>query len=166
MKYQIDQSGKIEQTNLHTIIALSNGKKFTVLLKKNDKRIIEKVYGERGNSRSYISLVFAALLAIAIVSYNKNIHVTVDKEYTGHEQIIKERCITYIHRLNKDLKITIEFGHVGKLSNAHSLAAKVSRNKQIPDKIVTLSEVLELTLDIKKSGVRTDRGKLNVGLDT
>ena len=44
MQIEIDQSGKIDQTNLDTVIALTNGTKYTLLFKKRDKRIVEKEF--------------------------------------------------------------------------------------------------------------------------
>lgn len=40
MKIEIDQSGKIEQTNLDTIIGLANDRKVVVFLPKGEKRKI------------------------------------------------------------------------------------------------------------------------------
>lgn len=42
--YKADQSGKIEQTNKNTVVAISNGKKFTVLLKAKDKRLLQDLF--------------------------------------------------------------------------------------------------------------------------
>lgn len=34
---QVDQSGKIEQTNINTVLALSNGKILTIVFRKKNK---------------------------------------------------------------------------------------------------------------------------------
>lgn len=44
MQYQIDQSGKIEQTERHTVVACINGKKASVLLNRKEKRVLQKMF--------------------------------------------------------------------------------------------------------------------------
>jgi len=43
MKYQIDQSHKIEQTNKNTILCLSNGTEYTILITGKTKRKIQEI---------------------------------------------------------------------------------------------------------------------------
>lgn len=40
MIYQVDQSGKIEQTKVDTIIAMTNDENYVVVLKAKSKRLI------------------------------------------------------------------------------------------------------------------------------
>lgn len=148
VKFQIDQSGKIEQTNINTIVALTNGKKFTVVLSKKDKRILEAIFKKMGKIKSYPYVVFAALLAILLNLADIKNKVVVDREYMGHENTIRERTLHFLYCLGVKNDLIIEFGHVGKLSKAHDLAAKVGSRKVKPDKIASLKEVLGLVLEI------------------
>ena len=147
-EFQIDQSGKIEQTNLNTVVALTDGKKFTVVLGKKDKRILEATFKKMGKIKSYPYVVFAALLAILLNLVDVKNKVIVDREYMGHENTIRERTLHFLHSLGVESDLIIEFGHVGKLSKAHDLAAKVGSKKVKPDKVVSLREVLGLILKL------------------
>lgn len=157
-KYQIDQSGKIEQTNINTVVALTNNRNFSIILRRKDKRVLEKTFKETGKGKSYPYLVFAALLAIILRIANIKNQVVVDREYMGHENTIRERALHFLDILGNKSEIIIEFGHVGKLSKAHDYAAKVGSKKVNPDKIVSLDEVLELVLDEEKPQ-KKDRGR-------
>ena len=148
-KLQIDQSGKIEQTNVNTVVALANGKYFTVVLRKKDKRIIEKIFKKIGKIKSYPYIVFASLVAILLKEASVKQRVVVDREYIGHENTIRERVLHYLLVLGENHEPMIVFGHVGKLSRAHDTAAKVGSKKIKPNKIVSIEEVLELVLEVK-----------------
>lgn len=141
---QIDQSGKIEQTNINTIVALTNSKHFSIILRKSDKRILETIFRKISKSKSYPFIVFSALLAIIIKLSDCKNKVTVDREYFGHENTIKERTLHFLRILGRFDDIIIEFGHVGKLSKAHDLAAKIGSKKLKPNKVVILKEILRL----------------------
>lgn len=148
-KVQIDQSGKVEQTNINTVLALTNGKRRSIVLKKKDKRILEKIFAKMKKSKSYPYIVFAVLLAILIKLTDVKTKVTVDREYMGHENTIRERVLYFMHILGVKHEIAIDFGHVGKLSAAHDFAAKVGSGKVKPDKVVRLEEILKLVLNIQ-----------------
>ncbi len=49
MPYQIDQSGKIEQTSKHTYIAIANGKAFILKISSTEKRKLIKSIKEIKN---------------------------------------------------------------------------------------------------------------------
>lgn len=149
MIYQIDQSGKIEQTNINTIIALVNDRNFSLVLRKNDKRILEKMFRKIGKAKSYPYIVFAILLAILLKFTNIKSKVIIDREYMGHENTIRERTLYFLKSINANTDIIIEFGHVGKTSRAHNLAARVGSKKVNPDKVVKIEEVLRLILEVK-----------------
>lgn len=149
MAYQIDQSGKIEQTSINTVVALVNSKRFSIVLRKKDKRILEETFKRIGKAKGYAYVVFAALLAVLLKLSGIKNRVVVDREYMGHENTIRERTLHFLKSLGSKSELVIDFGHVGKLSKAHNLAAKVGSKKVKPDKVVALEEVLELVLEIK-----------------
>lgn len=97
MQIEIDQSGKIEQTSLDTVIALTNGVKYALLFKKKDKRVVEREYKKLRLHKIYMVIIFANLVSIVI------------KNNLG------DKCPT------------IKFGFVGKESKSDELARKVSR---------------------------------------
>jgi len=62
MTYQIDQSGKIEQTEKYTVLALSNENHFAVILSAKNKRRLQEMFRILGAPRLFIDYVFAALV--------------------------------------------------------------------------------------------------------
>jgi len=150
--YQIDQSGKIEQTERHTVIACTGGIEMTVLLKKREKRKLQQIFKMTDAQKLFTYLTFAALLAILIKEVNPKHKIVIDREYIGHERLIEEKIILYLQQLGVIRVTTVEFGHVGKLSSAHNLAYKVARGKKNPTLIADAKDVLKLILGIKKTG--------------
>lgn len=130
MKYQIDQSGKIEQTNKVTIIAFSNGKSGSVKLSSTDKRYLQDIYRQAGKSKSFALQVFSALLYALLEKFKlEKIMLVIDKEYPGHEDLIRSYLIQLARKRDK-IKLSpeeIRFGLVGKSSIVHGIASKAFR---------------------------------------
>lgn len=148
MQIEIDQSGKIDQTSLDTVIALTNGVKYTLLFKKRHKRVAENEFRKHKLKKIFMVIIFANLVAFVIKNSKVKKSVLIDTEYTGHnnfiEKIIQDRL--------GDKCPKIKFGFVGKESKSDELARKVARGKMKPDYTVTASEVLNLALNKKKPG--------------
>lgn len=158
-KYQIDQSGKIEQTNKVTILAIANGKTFSVLLKAKDKRLLQDIFRTLFNKqRQYIYEVFSALVYILLSTVSPQVRTIIDKEYPGQESLIKLLILKYYADHDQTAPENIEFGLVGKSSPAHNAAYKVFKKKAKPTKIVTFEEVLEIIFPEKKTGYSAING--------
>lgn len=161
-KYQIDQSGKIEQTQLDTVIAVvGEDKTFAVILRRSDKRILQTIFRSSQYSRFFAPLVFAATVAWLIKAAYLSGTIIIDQEYTGYEELILERISAYLKIIGFKDNVHLKFGHVGKLSKVHDFALKVAHKKKIANKILNLEEISALILTIKKdrdpdaSGPRT-----------
>lgn len=153
MNVQIDQSNKIEQTQKDTVIALSNGVKFAVLIRAKDKRVIQNEFRLRGQPRNFIIFTFSILLVFLLKKVKPIVPVVIDLEYKDKENIIREKLILYSKRLDYDLdRSLITFRSVGKGSPAHKLAGKVTSRKQNPDLRVTAEGVMEILFPKKKTG--------------
>lgn len=151
-QYQIDQSGKIEQTERHTVIACTNEQQFTVLLKKGEKRKIQRVFKAADMQKLFPYVTFATLIAILLQKLLPKHKVIIDREYAGHESFIEERIESYITQLGSKTP-QVEFGHVGKSSKAHQLGYKVAIGKEKATLVVTADKVLKVIIGTKKSGL-------------
>lgn len=151
MKYFIDQSGKIEQTEKNTVLACTNGANTTIFLKSTEKRKLQRIFKQSDTPRLFIPLTFAALTALLIDEVKPRHKVIVDHEYIGHEEFIAEKIRDYLAYLGMVNQPNALFGHVGKLSRAHKLAYIVASGKRKPDLIATGKEVLKVILGAKKS---------------
>lgn len=147
MQIEIDQSGKIEQTNHVTVIALTNGIQYTIFLSKKDKRYIEKELRKLGIKRLHSQLTFAILIAIVISKSNVKKSVFIDTEYPSYDNYIKDIVLDLLG--NKCP--LIKFGFVGKESKSDLLARKVVHKKLKPDYTVKPEEVIRYLSKIKKS---------------
>ncbi len=152
MSYQIDQSGKIEQTERNTVIACINSQEITILLKKSEKRKLQKVFISLEMKKFFPYLTFAALLALLIKKLKPKTKIIIDKEYFGHEGLIEDKVKIYLEQLGLTNLPQIEWGHVGKLSKAHNLGYLVAINKKKPNLTVDSKEIMEVILGTKKTG--------------
>ena len=94
MRIEVDMSGKIEQTDMDTIIAFSNRNQYAVLLPKELKRRLIKKYRAE---RQIILKLFVICLYYAIKEYLHVIEfIIIDKEYEGKDNYIKSMLLNFI----------------------------------------------------------------------
>lgn len=142
MKYQIDQSGKIEQTNKNTVLALANGSWDAIIVSGKTKRQIQEIFRRHGQIRNYILFVFSALLA-SLIKRNKTIsQVLVDTEYPGKDAIIKNIVLEMLN--GEKIIPDIHFGFVGKESPSDEKASRITHKKEEAKKELNLKEIMRL----------------------
>lgn len=150
MSYQVDQSGKIEQTSNNTVISISNSIHKTIILKAKDKRALLKIYQKAGKStKAFTIQLFSALVYLLIEkSQIERGLVYIDIEYPGHEDIIKS-YITQLITKRKKIKLNTEnirFSLVGKRSKAH-LFGYLDWKKGISDFKATADDIEAMILN-------------------
>ncbi|MEK6946224.1 MAG: hypothetical protein AABX32_01330 [Nanoarchaeota archaeon] len=141
MHIEIDQSGKIEQLNKDTAIAFSNKTQYSVLIQKDVKQKLFKIY--KGKVKELRYRLFCIGVYFCLKDYIKEKELaTICCEYIGKENLIKSFLLDYLRRdyLSINPKI-IRFGKIGKQSNAHAVAIDVFRGNRRPNRILSLSEV-------------------------
>lgn len=145
MKIEIDQSGKIEDTNRLTVVAYSNGYTKSLMITARDKRSIQSIFRRIKQTRVFISKLFATAIYILIRERYKRIDtLVIDNEYPGHEKTIKKHLIEYIEQDgNKSDTINIYFRSIGRKSKAHSAAWQAFRNKKA-DMKASAQELLQI----------------------
>lgn len=145
MKIYIDQSGKIETTNRLSVVAASNNKQYSVSISSKEKKVLQSIFRKAGKPRQFVIQTFTSLVYLCLkgVKPRKPQVVCIDKEYPGHEPLIK----SYLVQLGIP-KESIRFELVGKKSKAHETAYKAYKNKRSNRKIKH-KEVLSLILKVK-----------------
>jgi hypothetical protein len=139
-KYQIDQSGKVENTSVKTIVAYSNGTNFSVEISAKDKRRLQEQFRRIGEPTIFVYITFASLICLLI---NKRItHINIDLEYPGHDKILT-KMIKTVHP-----NITISWMKIGKSSNAHKVAYNTYKQRLRSKKKVKAKEVWEVAKKI------------------
>ncbi len=141
MRIEVDQSGKIEQFNKDSVIAFSNKNQYSVLIPKELKQEVFRLY--KGNVKELRYRLFCIGVYYCLKGYIKEKElITICCEYQGKENLIKSFLLEYLRRdcANIDSKI-IGFGRIGKNSNAHAVAIDVFRGNRMPNQILSLNEV-------------------------
>jgi len=145
MKVEVDQSGKIGDTKVPTVLAFSNGKQYAVLIPATVKReCIQQLRGyKKLEPRLYIQLFSVGIHLLLKSNINKLDRVSIDFEYPGHESKIKEHLINLMRRTGIRVNPEkIHFDYVRKRSNAHTLALAVFTGRTKPDKTIQTSDIL------------------------
>jgi len=148
MRIEIDQSGKIEQTEKDTILCLSNDKWYALKIKATTKRQIQEVFRRNGQIRNFIIFTFSAGLAILLRKVKPKTKVTIDQEYSGKNPVIKNILSRLL--LQEKYQPVIEFKRIGKNSKADFYAAEVGRKHLKATWTISEKDILR---EIKKTEV-------------
>jgi len=141
MHIEVDQSGKIEQLNKNTVIAFSNKNQYSVLIPKEIKQEVYRLY--KGNVKELRYRIFCIGVYYCLKDYIKEKElITICFEYWGKENLIRSFLLDYFRKDSAllDSKI-IRFGKIGKQSNAHAVAIDVHRGNRKSNKTLTLGEI-------------------------
>ncbi len=143
MAWEIDQSGRIEETQRNTIIAIADKDfAFSVCLKSRTKRKIQKIFRALGKPKLFAIRTFACCLVVLVRKAKvKPAVLIIDIEYPGHEQTIKS--IIYQH-LN--YRPEIRFKSVGKKSPAHKKAYFTYKKKLKVDFLIKEKEIMDIVI--------------------
>lgn len=146
---EVDQSGKIERLNADTILAFSDGDRYSLRIPVRVKQAAMANLKRKRPAAGAIGhtlRIFSAGLYLLLLPYLAAAdRVAIDTEYTGHEAAIRERLL-YLIRLG-DPAYTgeqIVFAQVGKKSPAHDLAWGITRGEHRAHHVVTEQELLRL----------------------
>ncbi|MEK7526178.1 MAG: hypothetical protein AAB546_01720 [Patescibacteria group bacterium] len=150
MKYQIDQSGKIENTSKDTIVAYSNGEQYSVLVSKKIKRQVQELFRLIGMPRLYVYILFSCSVYMLIKKFKIQHNFTIDIEYPGKEKLLKNLLTCFLES-NKKPNHNIRFARIGNHPKVHYAAYNVYTKKEKPNVKITLWELLE---EIKKADGR------------
>ncbi len=143
MTVEIDQSGKFEQLNTHTVIACANGKSNAIWISAATKRnLMQQLRKSLIPRKDLVPIIFAVLVFLLLDRLETIPNtVIIDEEYTGKDKIIEEALRKlFVNKLRADWQGHIRFKQVGKLSPAHALAWKTHRAKKRP---ISVKKILE-----------------------
>lgn len=146
MKIEIDQSGKIEDTAKHTILADSIG--HCVRINAKDKQFIQQLYRVIHRPQIFVYDTFAVLTALLIrESYTRQHIYVIDREYFGNEQVLKGLIHKYLRSCNIDvLNHQIAFDQIGKKSVAHKNAYLHFKARKGDEVCITREEILKVLI--------------------
>lgn len=151
MKIEIDQSGKIADTKVATVLAFSDGITYSILVKATTKRKLVKELRTFKDAHVFYLQLFAVLIFILIkdfISQIQSIHI--DQEYPGRTLDIKGYLINLFKISGMIVDpLSIHFLRIGKHSRAH-LKALESFRKKDADRVINYSEVVAYFAPNKK----------------
>lgn len=153
MIVEIDQSGKVEQTNRDTVVgAIFDGtNRSAICFKAKDKRFIQEIFRKQLKGHLFIYRTFAALVFLLVKEkVSSQDRLIIDTEYTGKEGLIKDIILEYFDK-SKLTPPEIIFQRIGNTPPVHYLVYDVYVGNLTPDKIISLTEVIYLA-------IKKDRG--------
>lgn len=139
MKYQVDQSIKIENTSKATFVSLANDKIIISSISAKAKRELKLFFRELEKPLIFKLFTFSVLCSKVLIKARNDL-VTIDCEYTKHEIDIKSYIVQIFRIEGLDVP-NICFSRLGKRSSAHTAGynAMKNNNKGIA---VTVKDVL------------------------
>ena len=142
MAYQIDQSGKIEQTNKDTVIAYSNNKQYAIVIRRRLKRKVQEAFRLHGFISLFIYYLFSVGVYYLIEHLVRISDITIDAEYPSKDRIIRSFLHGFLEK-NRKPSHNIRFARIGNRPRAHYAAKDVFDKKIKPDRIITIREIIE-----------------------
>src|SRR3989344_4255508 len=140
-KYQIDQSGKIEQTNKDTIIAYSNGNQHAICIPRRLKRKIQEVFRMHGFVSLFNYYLFAVGVYYLISNFKQKTEIIIDLEYPEKDRIIKSFIDSFLNKFNKP-EHNISFARIVNRPRAHYAAKDVFDKKRDANINLSLGDII------------------------
>lgn len=145
MNIEIDQSGKLENTEIDTVVAFSNTINKSIKLSAKDKRAVQRLCRSKGKPKVYVYKTFSILIYLLIKPYIKKIsQIVIDNEYNGWAHQIKDYILTEIFKNSDFDKKSISFCSIGRKSNAHYVAHTTFQKINKPDFAADANKVAKL----------------------
>lgn len=148
--YQIDMSGKIEQTNKDTVLAYSNAEQYSVAIPKKVKRQVQEFFRRQGLTRLYVYTLFSLGIFYLLKNIKGRHDIIIDLEYPGRDKLIKSLIKAFMESRNRDISY-IKFSRIGNRPKAHYAAKNVFDKKVKPNYTIKLEDVNNA---LKKAGGR------------
>lgn len=143
MKYEVDQSGRIEETNRHTVIAIANKNySYTVKIDSKIKKLIQRKFQKIKKPKMFGVYGFVVgLILLLKKSKIKNSIVIIDIEYDGYNKVITNELIK-----NIDQDLEFRFSNIGKRSPAHICAYTIFKKREKPSYNIEFKEFEKLIM--------------------
>lgn len=152
MRIEIDQSGKLENTNVSTAVGFSNGKSKSIIISSREKIKLQKYFRDIGKRRIYIYFSFSALIYLLIKSEKSIEEMIIDTEYPGQEPLIKNYIVNLCGASKKKFdKRQLYFKQIGKKSRAHYISITSYRTKRGNVRVFA-QDIINL-IQIKRPGI-------------
>jgi hypothetical protein len=142
---EVDQSGKIADMDVPTVLAYSNGSRYSVLISAPVKHQCLEILSERGRSGTtlYVQFFATGLYWLLRERIEVMASVTIDEEYPGHHDKVKSHLLNLFRRENIAVpKRRIKFENLGKECRARGEARSVLSGAKPADKEITVEEIL------------------------
>lgn len=137
----IDQSGRVEETNRSTIVALADkDREFTTELPAKVKIELLNIYRKLGKPKTFPIIVFSQLVFMTMLRFKLFPKILIiDIEYPSHENTIKNIIITLCKRFKK-IAPEIYFSNIGKKDPAHISAWRTYTKSRKPNVILKIED--------------------------
>lgn len=146
--FEIDQSGKIEEINHDTVLALHSGEiQYTIKISSQVKQSIFFKYKKRFKKKLVFRIFAIGLCLLLKNKIKPNSIVIIDDEYPKHGKDIKQLLLNNL-RQNK-IKIdpqNIRFECVGKKSFVHKIGIQTFNGKIKPNEIISEKQIRKYKL--------------------
>ena len=144
----IDQSGKVENTELRTVIAYSNDINKSIEISSSEKRKIQKLFRSVAKPNIFVYKTFSCLIYLLVKDDLRRIcEIVVDREYVGKEGLIKLYLARLIKREEESFDSSlISFAEIGKKSHAHIKCAATFKGSLRPDMVVKGEDLFKYLL--------------------
>lgn len=142
MRYQVDQSGKIEDTAKDTIIAYANTTQYAVKLPRRLKRKIQEIFRLHGFTSLFVYYLFSVGVFYLLSNLEKTSEVVIDLEYPGKDQIMNAWISEFLEK-NGIPAHHITFARIGSRPRAHYAAKDVFDRKKLSDRVLNLEDIIQ-----------------------
>ena len=145
---EVDQSGKVERTQIDTVLAFANGRSYAIRIPASVKRqalefLRQKPRHAKNKKAMYLRLFSAGLFILLKDQLKMCGEIIIDAEYTGSDADIRGMLLTWIRQTDSEFaKSRLAFRQIGKKSPAHNLALAVFRGVRRADYVVTFEDLL------------------------